>query len=1224
MIMSCFGITPLAFSGEDVKSYVVYDLTGNDYRAKYYSTGASYYPEKLLDDGTYQTMSAIYFRSRVNVKIADVGVEKALCYYYKTDDTYTTFYATTDGVSRESVSSGRLVFTSRVYASTEKHTAAFKASGLRNDASYSVTTRPIGSKTAEKLKAKTWYNMKMAIDLDNDHVRYSFTEENPSGSAAPHIISGASSYFGDTFESVRLDLDIYEGTAYNSETDEGDFIAYDDFRLTYNTHSSKINPVSNGNVVSTTFDKGVFTAETAGSGLFAIALYKDDEIVSLSVAENEEELESVKLNMIVDDMSVTAMKIFRFDSDGTPICINKTLTPKEKNYEVYFNETFDGKVIYAGAQPNGTTRVLSDGRMIIKGDGTRFGAFPIKFPEKNIIIEADFELPEGKIMNSRLFSLYYANSPHCIIYMNGSGIKSSTSSSNTDYFVTKSEIEKDRSFSLALKLDLENHTYDVYYNREYRTTKNLDSNIPLSGFSVYIPQHNSSSELYIDNIRAYSGTEFIDIGNERANVHKYSHENAEGFESDIYDRPSAELIVKTVLNSSRPRIIINQDRVAEIKKSSDPRIAQMRETVIEKADNYLTQEPYSYKLTNGSLDNVDDGLTMIMNLGMAYLLTGESKYPARAYREAEVLFTVPSEDYYGNSAADRDYWNSYSYLDIGEISAIMSICYDWMYDGFTPEQRKQLETHTMEKGILRSFRTIYSEYNPTTINPNDFSSSNNWGAICNGGILMASIAFMEADPFMCSEMAEANIRGVENILGSYAPSGAWSEGTGYWAYALKYLTFLSSTLDSVFGTDFGISKTEGLRNSQYFSIASEGKVSVVNYGDASSSRVNTPFMFYWANKYKDEKIGAVAAYIKEAFNYTYGVHDLLYYVPDYVNDGYDRPHYFYFNGDTEQVTMDSDSLEDGTFIAMTGGKGTASNHDHLDSGSIILDMNGWRIIRDSGAEHYKATGYFASSRYWYYKARPEGHNIFVINPDNLYDTDGTTYYHGQDRTAMSEISERDEENKSATINLSAAYARDVNSAYRTVRLDGRDAVIEDEISLKSDGNTIEWYYHYSDIISYLHDGGTEYKAKSFVNADGKPYCEVTSDGNKIYLTYQDYTYTDDGSSKGKITFNNTFKTFEFEFICEGADIEITTMDAMRNPYDADVLEALRNKTKVDEETGEIVSASEFLYDNHGYYLHGNSSCAYAKNGYTYPLDKIVVKAKNVSGDIKLKTIVRAK
>ena len=84
------------------------------------------------------------------------------------------------------------------------------------------------------------------------------------------------------------------------------------------------------------------------------------------------------------------------------------------------------------------------------------------------------------------------------------------------------------------------------------------------------------------------------------------------------------------------------------------------------------------------------------------------------------------------------------------------------------------------------------------------------------------------------------------------------------------------------------------------------------------------------------------------------------------------------------------------------------------------------------------------------------------------------------------------------------------------------------------------------------------------------------------------------------------------------------MDAKRNPYDADVLEALRNKTKVDEKTGEIVSASEFLYDNHGYYLHGSSTCAYAKNGYTYPLDKIVVRAKNVSGDIKLKTIVRAK
>ena len=1236
MLASLLGMaTPGFAEDEKVISKVIYDFTNSNYKAKYSSNGY-YYLAKILADNTEEECSAFTFRNKNNVKTKVVDGQTAICYNHVlptanvTDvDTYITMYSTSDGNTRQTIDKGRYVFTCRFYSSTDELNGNLRVRGLKNGSNNDISST-LFNESDKKIKAQTWYIFKFVIDLDNDFVIYTLTEESPASSAQAHILSARAAYNNDTFDFLRCDFDI------TSES-TSDFCAYDDFKLTYNTHSSKINAVSNGNANTTTYDKGIFTAETAGSGIFAVALYKGNEITKISVAQNEDELESVKVNMFIDETEGTTMKIFRFDADGTPICVNKSLTPKEKNYEIYFNETFDQTPIAADAQPNGTTKVLSDGKMILKYNNynkdTRFGTFPIRYPEKNIIIEGDFELPEGKeCAPVKLICIYYNKAPVAIAYMNANGIKKSAAG-NDVAIVDDEVIEKDRNFNLALKLDLEKLEYDIFYEREKVNSAPIkmpiDSKTAVEGFSVYMPiipkggeyedKNNPGTTLYddteihVDNIRAYSGTDFINIGNERANSHIYSLEDASTQSSNIYERPNADQIAKKVLSSQHPRVILNKNRVNEIKNSNDPQIVSMRNAVIEEADNLLNQEPYAYEYSSTkSIGNISDALNLMMNLGMAYLLTGDAKYPERAYKEAEVLYNVPFKDHKNNTTANRDYWNSFSYLDVAEISAILAICYDWMYDGLTPKQRIELENQTMEKGILRSFRTIYSEDNPTTVNPIKFNDANNWGAVCNGGIFMASIAFMEADAFRCSEMAEANLRGLEYFLKSYAPSGAWSEGVGYWAYSLKYLSYICSTLDSLFGTDFGISKSEGLENSQYFSVASEGKTAGINFGDSGSDKVDAPFIFYWAKKFQNKEMGAVAKYIKNNLGNNYTIQDLIYYDPSYIKeDNYDRPHFFLFGGgEIEQVTMDSDSLSNGTFVAMTGGKGSASNHDHLDSGSVIVDMNGIRILRDAGAEHYGASSYFSTNRYWYYKARPEGHNIFVINPQNL--TDGTDsegnaiYYHGQSKTAISPVTSSSKEAKWATIDLSDAYARDAESASRTIKLNGKDVVIEDEISLKSDGSLVEWYYHFDDIASYVNNNETKYIPKAQVNsANGEPYCQVSIEGNRVYITYQGYTVTN-----GKFAWDNTFKTFEFNFQAEGADIEIAIKDGARNEYDADVIANYRSR-------------SEFSYDYYGYYNPGNNNSSYKKNGNTFPLDKIVVKMNNVSGNVKLTTTVKA-
>ena len=316
-----------------------------------------------------------------------------------------------------------------------------------------------------------------------------------------------------------------------------------------------------------------------------------------------------------------------------------------------------------------------------------------------------------------------------------------------------------------------------------------------------------------------------------------------------------------------------------------------------------------------------------------------------------------------------------------------------------------------------------------------------------------------------------------------------------------------------------------------------------------------------------------------------------------MDETYSQPLASYYKG-TEVVTLASGKKVTDSCIAISGGKGTATSHDHIDSGAVLIEKNGLRFIGDSGAEHYAATSYFSTNRFWYYKARPEGHSIFVINPQNLFDSNGTSYYMGQSKSGVSEITEYKPDEKSATMDLSAAYARDALSASRKISLDGDKIIIEDDISLRSDalpdesvnsdasirenGNVIEWYWHYKDTATAVVNNTTKYGATDYGTV------QISDDGKSATLIFRDYEY-----KNSRFTYPGTVKKFTLTFE-SNADFEIEVRDAVRNPYDAN-------------EIAKLQAAGTFDKDYHN-----------SRN----TMSKIVVKIKNASDDVRMKTIIK--
>ncbi len=846
---------------------------------------------------------------------------------------------------------------------------------------------------------------------------------------------------------------------------------------------------SNGNPVSDNkYSSGVLTAESEGEGIFAIARYKNDELIDLSVAESYK-----NVGMAVDGEEDVTVKIFRFLPDGTPFCVNKTPVYMERaEKRIYANENFN----------NGTTRIamwgptvntIENDKLKIIGVGARTQTVPVFEADKYVIAEATFSLPDINAVNANLINIYRSDTEtvHELVTMkegngltNKGGIYTKDSSEIKKYGWSTDKSELATGITISVVINTEDKTYDTYFNHVIKDRgASLTDAVGEIGntFSFIFGQLKSGSAMYIDDMHIYSANDgsLMDLGDEIPNVHRADFPS-DRLKNEIYKRPDYKTIASLTSAKSHPRIMINDAKIAEIKNSQDPTIQRWTEKILDDAEALMGETPYNYKLVDvTSIDGVSEGLDRVMTLGMAYNLTGLEKYTDRAYSEVMKL-----NENFPN-------WGNRKALSVGEASVIHAVCYDWMYDALTTEEKNNLKSIIMKQSIIPTYKTYHGQsISDISVDKNRWwDNTNNWNTVCNGGFLIASLAFMEADMYTCSNLAEACLRGLEYTMSVFAPGGAWAEGVMYWGYAMKYLTAAMASLETCCGSLYGIDEAEGFRKTPLYGLSLEGKTGALNFGDASSDHVKSPFMFYWSRVYKEKEYTAAAIYSMEKFGFNADVFALIYYDPKMNDTSFLVPKSYYFEG-TEVVSFTSGPSDNAALISMSGGLGHDTLHGHLDSGTVIVEKNGERLFRDIGAEHYEAGGYSGiDTRYKLFRARPEAHNIFIINPEKITDTDNTTEYYGQYINANSPVT-YDKANETATMDLSAAYARDVSKASRTIALSGDDVIITDSMTLKQTGNKICWNWY---IMAPEED--------IVISDDGRS-AEVTLNGKRFNISFE--------------------------------------------------------------------------------------------------------------------------
>ncbi len=439
---------------------------------------------------------------------------------------------------------------------------------------------------------------------------------------------------------------------------------------------------------------------------------------------------------------------------------------------------------------------------------------------------------------------------------------------------------------------------------------------------------------------------------------------------------AADTDVLAHLRPGHPRLLLTDDQLAAAVAAakSDPLRAQLHARIVALAEAELNTTPIKHVLIGPRLlDKSRTAIARVLTCAMAFRLTGDERFAARAKKE---LFTA---------AAFAD-WNPSHFLDEAEMSFAFAIGYDWLYAQLSPVERATLKAALL-KNSLSFAPAAYAGPKPTDSRLWFVTRASNWNQVCNGGLLTAALALADEEPALARLVVTGARKSLPTSMAAYQPDGAYPEGPGYWGYGTAYNVIAMAALESALGTDLGLSQAPALdRTALYRLYVQSPAGDAFNYADGGA-HIGVQAEYTWlAQRFgiptalthnRTLLTEALSKKIRNAETDRFFALNAIWFPVEQRTGAADVPLDVRFRGQAELAIFRSAWHDPrALFVGFKAGHNDAG-HAHLDLGSFVLDADGIRWAQDLGPDDYNLPAYFGDKRWTYYRLNNHSHNTLT-------------------------------------------------------------------------------------------------------------------------------------------------------------------------------------------------------------------------------------------------------
>jgi hypothetical protein len=493
------------------------------------------------------------------------------------------------------------------------------------------------------------------------------------------------------------------------------------------------------------------------------------------------------------------------------------------------------------------------------------------------------------------------------------------------------------------------------------------------------------------------------------------------------------------LSPEHPRLFLaaGAEKALAERTASDPVMQAVRISLLAEADRGLKTTPVKrVQIGRRLLDKSRTALSRVLHLSLAWRLTGRPAYLERA--RAELVAVAAFTD-----------WNPSHFLDVAEMTTAVGLGYDWLYPALDPATRTLLRDAIVEKGLK-----------PSRKSDSWSRGTNNWNQVCNGGMTVGALAVAESEPALAAQMVARAVNTVPRSMHEYAPDGAYPEGASYWGYGTTYNVILISALQSVLGTDFGLSAQPGfMATADYYLHVIGPSGHYFNYSDAGrgGAAIAEPMFWFAAQRRQPYLLWHDWAKLTSGEGRTSSARGrtdpflLLWIAPNQATPPAPPARSWTGHGVTPVAFHRSSWDRAASFVAIKGGTPSA-NHAHMDVGAFVMDADGLRWADDLGSQDYNSLE-SAGIKLWGREQNAERWNVFRLGTSshNVLQVDGQ-----QQRVAGTApiVLSRDGR---TVVDTSSTYAGQLGRTQRGVALrEDRTVLVQDEFITLNRRASVRW------------------------------------------------------------------------------------------------------------------------------------------------------------------------